>query len=81
MKIIAKSVKGQEYLYRASTAHKVSNASANIICKALNDIGYKLGAGEVWHVHEIDEYDAAYEYGLYQAFVRRNGGLKEVIGY
>ena len=78
MKIVAKSVKGHEFLYNAPSAHKVSERSAKLICKALNEIGYKLKEGEVWHIHEVDEYDGAYEYATFQSFVRRNGGLKEI---
>jgi len=77
MKIVAKSIKGQEFLYNAKSAHRVSERSANLICKALNEAKYNLKEGEVWHVHDIDRYDTAYQYVDYQAFTRRNGKLYE----
>lgn len=77
MKIIAKSVKGHEYAYSAKSAHKVSNASANYICKVLNDYNFKLNDGEVWFIHEVGAYDTAYEYAQYQQFTVRNGIVKE----
>ena len=81
MKIIAKSVKGQEFLYSAKTAHKVSNASANAICKALNDAKFELKEGETWHVHDVDQCDNAYQYAEWQAFTRRNGAIRRVTSY
>jgi len=78
MKVVAKSVKGKEFFYNAESAHKVSDRSAWKIASALNNVHYDLKEGEVWHVHDVDEYDKAYLYGMAQAFVRRNGGLVRV---
>ena len=75
MKIVAKALKGQEFFYRASTAHKVSERSANVIAKALNESGYELKDNEVWHVFDIDEYDSAYGVVMFQSFERRNHKL------
>lgn len=80
MLVIAKSAEGHEFMYKASTAHKVSKASADMICKALNDIKYKLNPGEVWHVHEVSGYENAAIYAETQAFKRRNGKLIETRG-
>lgn len=80
MKVIAIACEGKEFLYRASTAHKVSKASADIICKALNDIRYKLNPGEIWHVYEVSGWDNAGIYAGTQAFRRYNGRLQEVRG-
>lgn len=81
MKIVAKSIEGQEFFYSKKSAHKVPNASASIICKALNDAKYKLNDGEVWFVHDIDKYDSAYEYAETQAFSRRNGAIRRTTMY
>ena len=75
MKALAITRPGQEYLYKASSAHKVSAASANVICAALNDARYGLRDGEAWHVYDMDLYDAGYDYAMYQQFSRRNGNI------
>lgn len=77
MKIIAKSVKGQEFMYIANTAHKVSEASAQYICKILNDYNFRLKENEVWFIHDVDRYDLAYDYAQFQRFTVRNGIVKE----
>lgn len=76
MLVLAISKQGAEFLYKASTAHKVSKASADKIAEALNASGYMLKAGEVWHKHEVYLYGsganaAAYAEG--QAFTIRRG--------
>lgn len=78
MKVITIACEGKEFLYRASTAHKVSNASADIICKALNDIRYKLNPGEIWHVYDVSGWENAAIYAETQAFRRYKGHLQEV---
>ena len=77
MFILAKSIKGQEYMYDVRTAHKVSKASKKSICDTLNEIRYCLRDNEVWHAHEVFEIDRGYDYGLYQKFYIKNGSLKE----
>lgn len=47
MKVLAVSLKGQEYFFRASTAHKVSERSAKKIMDALNKVRYGLKENEV----------------------------------
>ena len=76
MFILAKSEKGKEFFYNAKSARKVSKASAKTICDALNKIGWNLKENEVWHIHEVDKYDIAYEYGMFQSFTIRNGVIK-----
>ena len=75
MLVIAKSVKGKEFLYDPRTARKVSKASANYILEVVNKYKFLLDSSdsEIWHIHEIDEYDAAFVYAQYQAFTVRNG--------
>ena len=78
MKVVAISVKGQEFFYSASSAHKVSERSADTICRILNKVGYMLNSEDkVWHIHTVDQYDMAYQYAEYQHFTIRNGRVKE----
>jgi len=71
--VIAKSIKGKEFLYNAASARKVSKRSANTILSVLNEMKWRLSENEVWHIHEVDEYDNAYYYAQRQAFTIRNG--------
>ena len=73
MLVIAKSVKGKEFLYKAETARKVSARSANTILSVLNEMKWRLSENEVWHIHEVDQYDNAYYYAQRQAFTIRKG--------
>jgi len=73
MKIIAKTRIGSEYLYSASSARKVSARSAETILKVVNEMRWRLKDGETWHIYDVDEYSAAYDYAQYQAFTIRNG--------
>ena len=79
MIILAKAVKGKEFLYSAKSAHEVSKAKADSIQETLNAIGWQLKDGEVWHKYEIDEFDyAPFGYASYQSFKVYRGTLKEV---
>jgi len=73
MKVIAKSVKGHEFLYNAASARQVSNRSASVILKVLNEKRYQLKDNEVWHIHEVDSYDNAFYYAQNRAFKIRKG--------
>jgi len=77
MIILAKALKGQEYLYNAKSAHRVSIAAAETIKDVLNATSYHLKPGEVWHIFNVDHYDNAFVYASEQAFTRRNGIIKE----
>ena len=77
-KMIAKAVKGKEFIYSRESAHSVSERSANAICDALNEIRYKLKDDEVWHVFDCGWYEREYTGASYQKFARRNGKLVEV---
>ena len=78
MKIVAITTEGKEFLFKVRTAHKVSNAGAEKICKILNHIRHNLkGATEKWWVYEIGEYDMAYDYAMTQGFHLTARGLKE----
>lgn len=73
MLILAISVKDREYLYKANTARAVSKNSAQKICDIVNECKYQLKPGEIWHIHEIDKYDIAYDYAARQEFKIRRG--------
>ena len=80
MTIIAKTRIGQEYMYIPRTARKVSKKSAHTICDIVNRYKYLLDTDidECWHVYEISEYDAAFDFAQYQSFTMRNGIVKAV---
>lgn len=80
MIILAKAVSGKEFMYDPRSAHQVSKRSADQICNVLNheNVRYKLNAGEIWHIYEIDQYDTAYNYASTQRFTIRNGIVKAV---
>ena len=80
MKIIAKTIKGKEFMYYPKTARKVSERSAETILKAVNQHKFLLDTkeNEIWHIYEIDKYDQAYIFAQYQAFTIRKGIVKAV---
>lgn len=77
MKIIAKTVKGKEFIYSKNTAHAVSDAAADYVLKVLNDNKYQLKNGEIWHVYNAGWYELEYTAAAYQKFTRRSGIVKE----
>lgn len=77
MKMIAKAVAGQEFIYSRSSAHQVSNASAAVICDALNKIRYKLKDGEIWHIYDCGSYELEYTEAGSQKFGKRKGHIYE----
>ena len=77
-KMIAKALEGQEFLYNPNTAHEVPKSSAKAICAALNEAGYKLKPGEVWHVYDCDEYTRRWTNAGALAFAKRNGYVVEI---
>ena len=78
MLVLAMSAKGHEYMYKASTAHKVSKRSAETIRDIANDCKYLFDRYPdcVWHLHDVDQYDMAYDYAQFQSFTIRNGLVK-----
>ena len=68
--VIAKAIKGQEYLYNRNTVLLVPAASAQLICDSLNTAQYRLKDGEVWHLFERDWYTEQFAVG--NAY-KRNG--------
>lgn len=78
MKIVAITTDGQEFLFKVRTAHRVSNAGAEKICKILNRMKYQIkSSAEKWFVYDIDQYDMAYDVAVMQDFHLTARGLKE----
>lgn len=77
MKIIAIAMKGQEYMYSLRSVHRVSEKYAKGICDCLNRNNFRLKENEVWHIHDVDKYDSAYDVAQFQKFQIRNGKLLE----
>lgn len=80
MIVVAKAVKGHEFLYSASSAHRVAPKKAQKIVDALNKCGYALKDGEVWHTFDVGMYDNAHAYGEMQGFQMRNDGTIRKVG-
>ena len=78
MFVVAKSLKGKEFFYVASSAHAVPKTSAKKICDDLNSVNYDLNEKYVWHVHEVDQYDNAFYYAEHQKFAYRNHKLVKI---
>ena len=79
MIVLAKAEKGAEFLYIASSCHEVSKASADVICKALNDAKYDLKDGQVWHKFtDFCQYSGGWTYALGQKFTRYKGRIREI---
>ena len=79
MLVIAKSVKGKEYMYDPRSAGKVSKRNAEVICKVCNDFKFLLNnENEAWHIHEVGEFDLAYDYAQFREFRIKNGVVKVV---
>jgi len=76
MTIIAKSVVGQEYLYKAASAIRVSRAKAQDIVDALNRKQWQLPDGYTWFTHEVDRYDKAYDYAMHARITCGKRGIR-----
>ena len=75
-KIIAKSIKGQEYLYSRKYSFSVSPKKAKIICDTLNRIKLNINDSEIWFIHEIDDIEYQYTNACFQQFVAGKTGIK-----
>lgn len=74
MKLIAIAPKGKEYLHSKTQAFYAPNASADKICKILNDTKFRLkNENEVWHVYDYDftmNYYVNGRFSIYKGAVR-----------
>lgn len=80
MLVIALSVKNHEYMYNPKTSHKVNPKKADKIVDLLNGINYMIKdpEKETWYIHNVDNYDLASEYAMYQSFTYGKTGLKRI---
>ena len=54
MTVVAKSLRGHEFMYNPRSAHAVAERKAKAICDELNKLKYLLdNENEVWYVHEV----------------------------
>lgn len=75
-KVIAKSVKGHEYLYSRKDCYSVSAVKAKLVCDTLNRLAWNLKNNETWFIHEIDDSDFAYTNAAFQQLVAGKTGIK-----
>lgn len=68
MVVVAIACKGNEFLYKSNTAHKVNEKKADKIVELLNAASYQLRAGEIWHKYNVSSYDNAGVYAECQRF-------------
>lgn len=55
MKLIAKTQKGKEFLHSKENAFFAPDASANKICKIMNDVKFRIkNDTELWFVYDYD---------------------------
>lgn len=71
---IAITKTGTEFLFNRSSMIAVPAASAEKIAAALNNVNYRIKAGEKWHVYENDYYLNGYITNQIKAF--RNGKIR-----
>lgn len=72
MKLIAKTIKGKEFMYSKRDCGFVSDRSAYKICDILNKAKYKCKDDECWYVYE---YDWMMENYCFSKFTIRNGNV------
>ena len=79
MTVVARAVKGKEFLYSAASAHRVTPKKAQMIADALNNVQYGITPEQVWFVYDVGMYDNAHAYGEMQGFqMRKDGTIRKV---
>ena len=79
MTVVARAVKGKEFLYSASSAHRVATNKAQKIADALNKVEWGITPDQTWHVYDVGMYDNAHAYGEMQGFqMRKDGTIRKV---
>lgn len=73
--IIAKTIKGSEYVYSRINCFSVSKQSCNLICKALNDVFYNLKDNEQWKIYTVSDFDFSYTHAVFQRLTYRKGRI------
>ena len=80
MIVVARAMKGKEFLYSAASAHRVAEKKAQIICEILNRAEYGITPEQVWHPFDVGPYDNAYAYGSGQEFqLRKDGSVRRLV--
>lgn len=80
-KIIAKTIKGKEFIYSKMDSYRVSKASADKVCEALNGARWNIKGDEVWKVYTVDSYTLDTLNALFERIAVRGGKLKIVRVY
>jgi hypothetical protein len=79
MTVVARAIKGKEFLYSAASAHRVTPKKAQTIADALNRAQYGITPEQVWFVYDVGAYDNAYAYGEMQGFqMQKDGTIRKV---
>jgi len=79
MIVVARAIKGHEFLYSAASAHRVAEKKAQKIADALNRAEYGITPEQTWFVYDVGMYDNAYAYGEMQGFqLRKDGTIRKV---
>lgn len=81
MKMIAKTLKGKEFIYSKTHCYRVSEKGAVDICNALNEIRYNLKEGEIWHIYNCGSYELDFTNAGVQKLTRYKGTIKAVRSY
>lgn len=69
---IAKTIKGQEFMYSADSMTFVPTSSRKQFVDAFNAAGYQLKNNEVWHLYEND---CITDRRIYKTATQRNGKI------
>jgi len=77
MKIVAKTIEGEEFFYSAHSAHRAPAKRIKEVLEILNENRYHLKEGEKWWIYEVDKYDDAFYYSESQRFGFRGEYLVE----
>lgn len=74
--VIAKSIKGKEYLYSRKDCYSVSPKKARLVCDTLNRLQWGLKDGETWFIHEVNDIDYKYCNAVFQQLTAGKTGIK-----
>lgn len=80
-KIIAKTIKGSEYIYSRHDCFSVNPKKAMAVCNALNNHSWNLKDNELWHIYTIPDIDFRYCNAVFQQFQAGKKGIKITYKY
>ena len=75
---LIQAVKGKEFLQRADTCHKVSNAKGQFIAEILNKLNYRLVRDDHKWICQESVTQLSGEYAEFQEFKIVKGKLREI---